>query len=472
MSFQRYDSSKTNRNTLVERIKAKAPPPRKMIFTKKEVEIEARSKEIQTDAIYEPKKIIVKEDITSMKLPDVHIPAAVIEKQNHLDITSFIKSLEGYRNLDNAFYGYNQFISKVKELELKMKETSHLFDKEAIVKATAKGVIEVIPANIKKHLSITGSENLTTINNYLHKLNDNEEIAKYVSRVYLSLLYKVSMEGILTDRYTNTLKIWGRDDVKTKYITETLKPFIRDMSRVSKYMYEDDLAKVVDNFIIESIPDEIKLMIPVMKDCVGQSAFYIENSYKLFLYKLNNKIPNDWNGSFKMLIDLMESIEKHSITKCAVKTIDSNIELFRERETKAVQRFTEVVNGYEQEIANKNQDIKHLQNNYKSLTSRIDEMETEQKKYQTMIKDMAIAYEDARIEAANQSMMNEMMAIRNACSPIPVAPRAMNSFTAKVGFRGKELYADANLTHGPHSIACGASSIDGPYGEYSYNKNW
>ena len=399
------------RNPLAEQFARDLAKSRRMKF---EAEIEARSKEIQTDAIYEePKKIIVKEDITSMKLPDVHIPAAVIEKQNDLDITSFIKSLEGYKNLYDAFYGYNQFISKVKKLELKMKETSQLFDKEAIDKATVKGVIEVIPANIKKHLSITGSENLTTINNYLHKLNDNEEIAKYGSRVYLSLLYKVSMEGILTDRYTNTLKIWGRDDVKTKYITETLKSFIKDISKVSKYMYEDDLAKVVDNFIIESIPDEIKLMIPVMKDCVGQSAFYIENSYKLFLYKLNNKIPNDWNGSFKMLIELMESIEKHSITKCAVKTIDFNIELFRERETKAVQRFTEVVNGYEQEIANKNQDIKRLQNNCKSLRSRIDEMETEQKK-------LAIAYEDARIEAAHQSMMNTCSQITKAPRPKPI----------------------------------------------------
>ena len=99
-------------------------------------------------------------------------------------------------------------------------------------------------------------------------------------------------------------------------------------------------------------------------------------------------------------------------------------------------------------------------------------METEQKKYQRMIKDMAVAYEDARIEAINQQMMNDMLSIRNACSQIPVAPRAANSFIAKIGFRGKEVYADANLTHGPHSIACGASSKDGPYGEYSYNKNW
>ena len=126
----------------------------------------------------------------------------------------------------------------------------------------------------------------------------------------------------------------------------------------------------------------------------------------MFIYKFKNHVPNDWNGSFKLLIELMESIEKHSITRCAVKTIDSNIELFRERETKAIQRFTEVVNGYEQEIANKNQDIKRLQNNYKSLRSRIDQMETKQKK-------LAIAYNDARIEAANQSMMN-------ACSPKPI----------------------------------------------------
>lgn len=459
-SFQRYSSSKYN------------PRPERLAA------IEKRSKEIQTDAIYEePKKIIVK-DVTSMKLPDVKITHITLDerienaKNKDFDITSFIKSLEGYENLKNAFYNYKQFISKVKELEMKMKETSHLFDKEAIDKATAKGVIESIPDNIKKHLLICGSENLTTINDYLRKLNDNEEIAKYGSRVYLSLLYKVSMEGILTDRYSNTLKIWGIGDAKTKYISETLKSFIKDISKVSKYMYGDDLAKTVDSFVIETIPDEIKLMIPAMKNCVNKSDYCIIPRFWMFTYKLNNKIPDDWNGSFKMLIELMESMEGHPITKCAVKTIDSNVELFRERETKAVQRFTEVVNGYEKEIANKNQDIKRLQNNYKSLTSKIDQMETEQKKYQTMVKDMAIAYEDARIEAINQSMMNEMLAIRNACSPIPVAPRATNSFIAKVGFRGKEVYADANLTHGPHSIACGASSKDGPYGEYSYNKNW
>lgn len=368
-------------------------PPRKMKFPT----IEERSKEIQTDAIYEPDKITVK-DITSMKLPDVKITYITLDerienaKNKDFDITSFIKSLEGYKNLENAFYGYEQFISKVKELEMKMKETTHLFEKEAIDKAIAKGVIESIPDDIKKHLLICGSENLTTINNYLHKLNENRQIDSYANIIYLSILYKLGMEGILTDRYPNTLKIWGMDDAKTKYITQTLKSFIKDVSRVSKYMYGDDLAKTVDSFVIETIPDEIKLMIPEMKD--------------MFMYKFKNHIPSDWNGSFKLLIELMESIEKHSITKCAVKTIDSNIELFRERETKAVQRFTEVVNGYEQEIANKNQDIKRLQNTYKSLRSRIDQMETEQKK-------LAIAYEDARIEAANQSMMN-------TCSPKPI----------------------------------------------------
>ena len=398
-SFQRYSSSNKS-NTLVERIKADLAKNRteeKISFQSyssrrmKFPTIEERSKEIQTDAIYEPEKITVM-DITSMKLPDVHIPAVVIEKQNDLDITSFIQSLERYKNLENAFYSYKEFISKVKELEMKMKETSHLFEKEAIVKAIAKGVIKSIPDDIKKHLSITGSEKLITINDYLCKLNENRQIDRYANRFYLSILYKVGMEVILTDAFPNTLKIWGMDDAKTKYITQTLKSFIKDMSRVSKYMYGDDLAKTVDSFVIETIPDEIKLMIPEMKD--------------MFMYEFKNHIPSDWNGSFKLLIELMESIEKHSITKCAVKTIDSNIELFRERETKAVQRFTEVVNGYEQEIANKNQDIKRLQNNYKSLRSRIDEMETEQKK-------LAIAYEDARIEAANQSMMN-------VCSPKPI----------------------------------------------------
>ena len=97
-SFQSYSSSNKS-NTLVERIKANQAKNRteeKISFQRyssrrmKFPTIEERSKEIQTDAIYEPEKITVM-DITSMKLPDVHIPSVVIEKQNDLDIASFIK---------------------------------------------------------------------------------------------------------------------------------------------------------------------------------------------------------------------------------------------------------------------------------------------------------------------------------------------------------------------------------------------
>lgn len=333
--------------------------------------------------------------------------------------SSSIANLKGFlsacSNLKQAFTKtFDKLISELEKLDKQITNSSNLFtDDESKQKAIINGVGSAVPTEIKEWFKCLELEP-KTIDEYklaFSSMNLNQDIVKLANNNKHILLYKEGANKILKYKYSKLTSLWRCTDSMYIYISATLPVFLRHLDEVSKYSESAMfICQTLDNYVKKTIPDKLKSMISEFNDSFLHSGYY----------KVHH-VPDKQTAEFRILIDALDRMQASPITESAVSIIETNLALYRERETQATLKFTETINAYKQELADKNKQLADKDRKIKAITASRDQWQKWHNELEDRLK-KTLAEPSSSSYNANRASEPNVVIVNNP-APIVTAPK-------------------------------------------------